>query len=76
MYDKTTAAVATIIKGSHTNLRDLSRQTGIAYGVLRRSLTYQARALRADEFLILCRALELDPVTFAPQEKRLGEEVE
>lgn len=49
------------------NLSELSRKTGVPYMALYDSLVNERRdrSLRVDEYLKVCKHLELDPMDFA-----------
>lgn len=70
MNDNATEVIADYVKEHCTNLKGLSRKTEISHGILRRSLIYRTRALRADEFLNLCEVLGLDPQSITPGKER------
>lgn len=55
-----------IYKKKGFNLSELSRKTGVPYMALYNSLmnVKEDRALRAGEYLSLCKHLELDPMIF------------
>lgn len=50
------------------NLSDIARKTGIPYRALYDSLANEKRGrdLRVDEFLTLCKHLDLNPIVFLP----------
>ena len=66
-----TEKISIYIKKNKVNVSELSRDTGIAYRVLYDSFLNSARKrkLRADEFLKICKYLQLDMTMFAEDGK-------
>lgn len=66
--DKPTRNLGEYIKKKGFNLSEISRKTKIPYMSLYDSLSNENRDrdLRAEEFLALCKHLELDPMEFYP----------
>ena len=64
--DLPTKNLGSYIRKKGFNLSELSRKTGVPYMALYNSLmnVKEDRALRAGEFLSLCKHLELDPMIF------------
>lgn len=60
------------IKQKGFNLSEISRKTGITYMSLYNSFLNEKRErdLKVDEFLLLCKFLELDSMTFCPDEQK------
>lgn len=65
MQDKATAMVADRIKRIGIPTAVLSKKTGIPDGILRRCINSRERDLRADEFLMVCAAIEANPLDFS-----------
>ncbi len=59
-----TRKIAEYVSKKGINLSALSRSSGVSYRALQASLklTNRDRALRADELIKVCRALEIDPL--------------
>lgn len=57
------------------NLSEISRKTGVPYMALYDSVANEKRDrdLRVDEFLALCKHLELDPIIFCPTDTERGD---
>lgn len=70
--DLPTKNLGKYIKEKGYNLSELSRKTGVPYMALYNSLmnSKEDRALRAGEYLSLCKHLELDPMMFYPDEQK------
>ena len=60
--DEATLAIAAHTEWLGVPIAKISRGTDIPYGILRRSLAYKERPLRADEFLAICKFLGVDPL--------------
>lgn len=58
-----TAAVADFVKSRGVKMSAISENTGISYDKIRRSFT-STRPLTADEFLLICEYLGVDPIKF------------
>lgn len=69
--DGATKKVSEYIRQKGFNLSEISRKTGVPYMALYDSLMNNGRDrdLRVDEFLALCNHLELNPMSFYPDEK-------
>ena len=67
-----TKNVATYIQNIGINLSELSRQTGISYAAVYRSLGRKdpERVLRADELAAICSAIHKNPMDLCRIEKR------
>ena len=65
----TTNKMMNFLKKNGINLSELSRIAGIPYKLLYASVRdkNRKRELRADEFLSICEALEVDPGIFAKE---------
>lgn len=59
-----TKKVAQYVESLGINLSVLSRQTGIPYMSLYKSMK-ESRDLRADEFIAICAFLHVNPMDFA-----------
>lgn len=59
-----TKKVAQYVENLGINLSELSRQTGIPYMPLYKSMK-ESRELRADEFTAICAFLHVNPMDFA-----------
>ena len=62
-----TQNVADYVNRLGISLSQMSRETGLAYGILRASLAERPtrnRSLRDDEFILICKYLEKDPLDF------------
>ena len=62
-----TQNVADYVNRLGINIRKMARETGLSYGILKASLAERPlrnRSLRDDEFIIICRYLEKDPLDF------------
>lgn len=66
--DGATKQISEYIKKKGFNLSEISRKTHVSYMALYDSLFNEKRDrdLRVDEFLALCKHLELDPMKFYP----------
>ena len=66
--DLPTKNLGSYIRKKGFNLSELSRKTGVPYMALYNSLmnVKEDRALRAGEYLSLCKHLEIDPMVFYP----------
>lgn len=64
--DLPTKNLGSYIRKKGFNLSELSRKTGVPYMALYNSLmnVKEDRALRAGEYLSLCKHLEIDPMIF------------
>ena len=65
--DGATQRVSEYIRQKGFNLSDISRKTHISYMALYDSLFNEKRErdLRVDEFLALCKHLDVDPILFS-----------
>lgn len=65
----TTNKMMNFLKKNGINLSELSRTSGVSYKLLYASVRDKSRKreLRADEFLSICEALEVDPGIFAKE---------
>ena len=65
--DGATQRVSAYIRQKGFNLPDISRKTKIPYMALYDSLFNEKRNrdLRVDEFLTLCKCLDVNPISFA-----------
>lgn len=65
--DGATQRVSEYIRQKGFNLSDISRKTHISYMALYDSLFNEKRErdLRVDEFLALCKHLDVDPIFFS-----------
>ena len=70
MADVATNNLADYIKAMSINISALSRESGVADGILRRSIVNKERSLRYDEALSICRFLRKDPFDFFPEGSR------
>lgn len=61
--DIVTKNLSDYVRSKGINLSKMSRETGIPYVALYRSLT-GSRAIRGDELLKICGYLEVDPMLF------------
>lgn len=70
--DLPTRNLGKYIKEKGYNLSEISRKTGVSYMALYNSLmnVKEGRALRAGEYLSLCRHLELNPMIFYSDEQK------
>lgn len=70
--DLPTRNLGSYIKEKGFNLSEISRKTGIPYRTLYDSLANKGvdRSLRAGEYLVVCKHLEVDPMTFYPEEQK------
>lgn len=70
--DLSTKNLGQYIKEKGYNLSELSKKTEVPYMALYNSLMNENtdRALRADEYLSLCKHLEVDPMVFYPDEQK------
>ena len=62
-----TQNVADYVNRLGISLSQMSRETGLGYGILRASLAERPtrnRSLRDDEFILICKYLEKDPLDF------------
>lgn len=61
-----TKQISEYIRKKGFNLSEISRKTGVPYTALYDSVANEKRDrdLRVDEFLALCKHLELDPIIF------------
>lgn len=62
-----TQNVADYVNRLGINVRKMARETGLSYGILKASLSdipTRNRSLRDDEFIVICRYLEKDPLDF------------
>lgn len=68
--DGATKKISEYIREKGFNLSEISRKTKLPYMALYDSLMNEKRDrdLRVDEFLLLCKHLELDPMGFYPKE--------
>ena len=66
--DGATKQISEYIRKKGFNLSEISRKTGVPYMALYDSVANEKRDrdLRVDEFLALCKHLELDPIIFYP----------
>lgn len=66
--DRATRKISEYVRTKGFNLSEVSRKTGLPYMALYDSLANDKRNrdLRVDEFLILCKHLEVDPIIFNP----------
>lgn len=64
MADIATTSISDCIGKMGINISALSRGTGIADGILRRSIVRRERDLRADEMILICKFLGKDPFDF------------
>ena len=62
--DRGTIKLSDYVRKKGVALLSISKNTGISYDKLCRSLSSKVRALRTDEFLAICGFLELDPMKF------------
>ena len=64
--DGATKRVSEYIKHRRLNLSDMARQVNIPYSALYNSLFNEKRDrdLRVDEFLTVCKYLDVDPMIF------------
>ena len=64
--DGATKQISEYIRKKRFNLSEISRKTGVPYMALYDSIANKKRDrdLRVDEFLALCKHLELDPMEF------------
>ena len=62
-----TKKVADYVNAKGINISNMSRETGIPYGILIASLgtSQRNRTLRDDEFIAICTFLEVNPMDFA-----------
>ena len=69
--DGATKQISEYIRKKGFNLSKISRKTGVPYMALYDSLSNDKRDrdLRVDEFLALCKHLEIDPMEFYPADK-------
>lgn len=58
-----TMAVADFVRRKGITMASISQNTGISYDKIRRSFTSN-RPLTADELLLVCSYLEVDPMIF------------
>lgn len=72
MMDSATKKLGEYIKQKGFNLSEISRKTGITYMSLYNSFLNEKRErdLKVDEFLLLCKFLELDSMAFCPDEQK------
>lgn len=70
--DKATKKISEHIREKGFNLSEISRKTKLPYMALYDSLMNDKRDrdLRVDEFLLLCKHLELDPMGFYATETK------
>lgn len=66
--DKATTELFEFVKRKGITYKAVSNATGISYDKIRRC-ALQNRKLRADEFLLVCRFLEKDPLDFIQETK-------
>ena len=68
-----TKNIAEYIKNIGINLSELSRKTGIPYGVLYASImnTKLDRELRANELISICTVLKINPMDYADMQKEV-----
>ena len=59
-----TKRIANYIKNKGISVAKISEVTGIGYQKLYRSLNGESRELRADELLLVCRFLDVNPYAF------------
>ena len=71
--DGSTIQISEYIRKKGFNLSEISRKTCVPYMALYDSLSNEKRDrdLRVDEFLALCKHLELDPMEFYPAERNV-----
>lgn len=62
--DRGTEALASYIKAKGISVLNIAKSTGISNSKLQRSFGDDRRALRTDEFLMICKFLEIDPMKF------------
>lgn len=67
--DRATQLLSEHVRRKGVAIMSISKNTGIAYDKLRRSLSTGGRALRTDEFLMICHFLETDPMRFYTTQK-------
>lgn len=74
--DGATKKISEYVRQKGFNLSEISRKTNIPYTALYDSLMNEKRDrdLRVDEFLPLCKHLELDPMTLCPMDREQKEE--
>lgn len=65
MADIATNHIADYVDKMGVRLTVMSKETGISYEILRRSLSNRDRDLRADEFIEICNFLQKDPMDFS-----------
>ena len=67
-----TERVGNYLKENNVNLKELSRKTGIQYGVLYASAwnRNRKRELRVDEFFSICKALDIPTEMFQSEDKK------
>lgn len=73
--DGATKQISEYIRKKGFNLSEISRKTGVPYMALYDSVANEKRDrdLRGDEFLALCKHLELDPIIFCPTDTERGD---
>ena len=62
--DKGTKILARYVREKGVSILLISKKIGISYDKLLRSLSKETRALKLDEFLLICKFLEVDPMRF------------
>lgn len=67
-----TERVGNYLKENNVNLKELSRKTGIQYGVLYTSAwnRNRKREMRVDEFFSICKALDIPTEMFQSEDKK------
>ncbi|MCD7882486.1 MAG: helix-turn-helix domain-containing protein [Lachnospiraceae bacterium] len=67
-----TKNIAKYVKDIGVNLSELSRKSGVPYGVLYASIgdENRGRDLRADELTNICFVLRINPMDFADEPKK------
>ena len=70
--DGATKQISEYIREKGFNLSEIAKKTNVPYMSLYDSLMNEKRdrSLRVDEFLTLCKHLELDPMLFYPGEQK------
>jgi lambda repressor-like predicted transcriptional regulator len=67
----TTKALSKYIKDKGIAITTISEKTNLNYNTLYSSLA-GSRKLRADEFLLICNFIEVDPKKFTPQVQQIN----
>lgn len=64
LADPVTINISNCIEEMGIKISAISRATGIAEGILRRSVSKRERSLRAEEAMAICNFLKRDPFDF------------